>query len=175
MNLYHKISNMAGSMMTWGHVIWIFFPIPFFCFLLLSVPLGRRIEKFGTNVVGKIFFTRVSVGPFHVRLVNVFLGASLLIFGVACRSIQAGFGSAHVPCSGTSCPYHTGETMWYRRASRFRAERNFWLSLFTLVLWILVYNIFTLKEQIIKLRGDLETIRSDGYQSTKDGGGKKKN
>ena len=86
--------------MTWGHVIWIFFPIPFFCFLLLSVPLGRRIEKFGTNVVGKIFFTRVSVGPFHVRLVNVFLGASLLIFGVACRSIQAGFGSAHVPCSG---------------------------------------------------------------------------
>ena len=48
--------------------------------------------------------------------------------------------------------------MWYRRASRYRAERNFWLSLFTLVLWLLVYNIYALKEKIIKLRGDLETI-----------------
>ena len=47
--------------------------------------------------------------------------------------------------------------MWYRRASRYRAERNFWLSLFTLVLWLLVYNIYALKEKI-KLRGDLETI-----------------
>ena len=37
-------------------------------------------------------------------------------------------------------------------------ERNFWLSLFTLVLWLLVYNIYALKEKIIKLRGDLETI-----------------
>lgn len=161
-------------MMTWGHMIWIFFPIPFFCLLLLSVPF-RKIERFGTNLVGKIFFTRVSVGPFYVRLVNVFLGASLIIFSVACRSIQMGFGSAHVPCSGTSCPFHTGETMWYRRASRFRAERNFWLSLFTLVLWILVYNIYSLKEQIVKLRGDLETIQSDGYQQLpKDGVDKKK-
>ena len=57
--------------------------------------------------------------------------------------------------------------MWYRRASRFRAERNFWLSLFTLVLWILVYNIYSLKEQIVQLRGDLETIQSDGYQQPK--------
>ena len=37
-------------------------------------------------------------------------------------------------------------------------ERNFWLSLFTLVLWLLVYNIYALKEKIIKLRGDLEVI-----------------
>lgn len=54
--------------------------------------------------------------------------------------------------------------MWYRRASRYRAERNFWLSLFTLVLWILVYKVYTLKEQIVQLRGSLEAIRSDGYQ-----------
>lgn len=177
--------------MTWGHMIWIFFPIPVFCLILLSMPSYRRIERVGTKLVGNIFFTRISVGPLYIRLVYVFIGASLLIFGVACRSIQMGFGSAHVPCSGwvfdccdvllslclkfliisiyaytlhyiwiirTSCPFHTGETMWYRRASRYRAERNFWLSLFTLVLWLLVYNIYALKEKIIKLRGDLETI-----------------
>lgn len=42
--------------------------------------------------------------------------------------------------------------MWYRRASRYRAERNFWLSLFTLVLWLLVYKIYALNDQIVKLK-----------------------
>ncbi len=42
--------------------------------------------------------------------------------------------------------------MWYRRASRYRAERNFWLSLFTLVLWLLVYKIYSLNDQIMKLK-----------------------
>lgn len=97
---YDQLSKMAGSMMTWGHMIWIFFPIPVFCLILLSMPSYRRIERVGTKLVGKIFFTRISVGPLYIRLVYVFIGASLLIFGVACRSIQMGFGSAHVPCSG---------------------------------------------------------------------------
>ncbi|KAL3758368.1 hypothetical protein ACHAWU_005038 [Discostella pseudostelligera] len=163
----------GGSMMTWGHIIWIFFPIPLICLILLSLPNYRKLEQWGTTLVGKIFFTRVSVGLLYIRLVHVFIGASLLVFGVACRSIQLGFSSAHVPCSGTSCPFHSGETMWYRRASRYRAERNFWLSLFTLVLWLLVYSIFSLKKQIVKLRGDLETIQSDGMK-TKKGGDKKK-
>jgi len=62
--------------------------------------------------------------------------------------------------------------MWYRKASRFRAERNFWLSLFTLVLWLLVYNIYSLKRQIVQLRGNLDAISSDGYK-TKEGSSKK--
>ena len=41
------------------------------------------------------------------------------------------------------------------------------------MLWILVYNIYSLKEQLVKLRGDLETIRSDGYK-VKNGSDKKK-
>jgi len=149
-------------MMTWGHMIWIFFPIPLFCLILLSMPLPQKFEKFGPKLVGKIFFTRVSVGLLYIRLVYVFIGASVLIFTMASRTIQVGFGSAHIPCSGNHCPFHTGETMWYRKAARFRAERNFWLSLFTLVLWLLVYNIYSLKLQIVQLRGDLKTISSDG-------------
>ena len=57
--------------------------------------------------------------------------------------------------------------MWYRRATRYRAERNFWLSLFTLVLWLLVLNIYSLKQQIVKLRGELEAITSDGHKPQK--------
>ena len=63
--------------------------------------------------------------------------------------------------------------MWYRRATRYRAERNFWLSLFTLVLWLLVLNIYSLKQQIVKLRGELEAIASDGYSKQKNERSKK--
>eukprot|EP00585_Thalassiosira_rotula_P006899 CAMPEP_0196144180 /NCGR_PEP_ID=MMETSP0910-20130528/15403_1 /TAXON_ID=49265 /ORGANISM="Thalassiosira rotula, Strain GSO102" /LENGTH=66 /DNA_ID=CAMNT_0041405775 /DNA_START=466 /DNA_END=666 /DNA_ORIENTATION=+ len=58
--------------------------------------------------------------------------------------------------------------MWYRKSRRFRAERNFWLSLFTLVLWLLVLNIYALKKKIVRLKADLKTISSDGYK-TQDG------
>ncbi|KAL7543642.1 hypothetical protein ACHAWF_007436 [Thalassiosira exigua] len=160
-----------GSMMTWGHMIWIFFPLPLFCLLLLlAVPI-ERVEKYGTSLVGKIFFTRVTVGPAHLSLVHFFIAASMLIFGMASRTIHEGFGGTHVPCTSTSCPFHSGETMWYRRASRHRAERNFWLSLFTLVLWMLVYNIYALKERIVRLRGELKAIKSDGHGGRSSGGG----
>jgi len=155
--IIEQLSKMAGSMMTWGHMIWIFFPLPLFCLLLLSMPTYRG-EKFGTKLVDKIFFTKVSIGPVYIRLVHVFIIASLLIFSIACRSIQMGFGSAHVPCSGNSCPFHSGETLWYRKANRYRAERNWWLSLFTLVLWLLVYRLYKMKEVIIQLREDLDKI-----------------
>jgi len=69
----------------------------------------------------------------------------------------------------SSCPYHGGETMWYRRASRYRAERNFWLSLFTLVLWLLVYKIYSLNDQIMKLKqGNGDGKKTNKSNSDKD-------
>jgi hypothetical protein len=55
--------------------------------------------------------------------------------------------------------------MWYRKASRYRAERNFWLSLFTLVLWLLVYKMYSLKETIVKLKAKMADS-SNGQQKT---------
>lgn len=149
-----------GSMMTWGHMLWIFFPIPLFCLLLLTVPSSvSEFEKSGTGLVGRIFFTRAR----GVRLAHVFIGASALIFFAASRTVQGGFDGLDVPpCSGTSC-----EATWYRRASRYRAERNFWLSLFTLVLWLLVFKIYELKEQIVVLRGGAGTTSLDKLKKEK--------
>ena len=59
--------------------------------------------------------------------------------------------------------------MWYRRASRYRAERNFWLSLFTLVLWLLVYKIYSLNDQIMKLKqGNGDGKKTNKSNSDKD-------
>lgn len=89
-------STMISIQMTWGHMIWVFLPLPLISLLLLTI----LPQSFGTRLVQKIFFTRISIGPWHTRLVWVFVGASLIIFSMAARTIQMGFASAHVPCSG---------------------------------------------------------------------------
>ena len=167
--------------MTWGHMIWIFFPIPVFCLILLSIlpsrrrsrdndggdgyyymaPRYRKFEQWGTDIVGKIFFTPVSFGPISIDLITFFSCASLLICVLATRSVMLGFNSSTTPCTGMTCSYHSGETLWYRKASRYRAERNFWLSLFTLVLWLLVYLIYKLKREIVCLRTAATSITED--------------
>jgi hypothetical protein len=81
-------------------MIWIFFPIPVFCLVLLAMPWPPKVEKVCTDLVGSIFFTRVSVGVLYIRLVWVFVGASMLLLSIATRTLRYGFGSAHVPCSG---------------------------------------------------------------------------
>jgi hypothetical protein len=58
--------------------------------------------------------------------------------------------------------------MWYRRASRYRAERNFWLSLFTLVLWLLVYDIYSLKRQIVNLRSNAANTADGGVMTSEE-------
>eukprot|EP00970_Alexandrium_tamarense_P010332 scaffold2071_cov190-Alexandrium_tamarense.AAC.24 len=174
MQSFHPHQFNTSFSTSYSHMIWIFFPIPVFCLVLLAMPWPPKVEKVCTDLVGSIFFTRVSVGVLYIRLVWVFVGASMLLLSIATRTLRYGFGSAHVPCSGTSCPFHTGETMWYRRASRYRAERNFWLSLFTIVLWLLVYKIYALKKKIMMLREDISTIRNDGYKQTHSSSDKKK-
>jgi hypothetical protein len=84
------------ALMTWGHMIWVFMPIPLISLVLLSVLPGG----FGTRLVQQIFFTKISFGHFHTRLVWLFIAASFIIFSMAARTIQMGFASAHVPCSG---------------------------------------------------------------------------
>jgi len=141
--------------LTWGHMIWIYMPLPLVCLLLLALPLPQSLERLGTRAVGSLFFSRVSIGPMEVALVHLFIFTSFLICMMATRTINAGFGNAHVPCGSGSCPFHSGETLFYRRAARYRAERNFWLSLFTFVLWLLVYKIHALKEQVVQLKSDV--------------------
>ena len=50
--------------------------------------------------------------------------------------------------------------MFFRKAARYRAERNFWLSLFTFVLWLLVYKIHALKEQVVRLKADIANLQA---------------
>ena len=149
----------------WKLLIWTFFPIPLFCLALMSLTWPPRLEERGTALVGKIFLTKIPAGPrgLYVRVLWLFSAISIMVF---IGSVQYLNNIDSVTCP--TCKYH-GENLWYGRAMRFRAERNFWLSLFNAILWFLVSTVYRLRRKTIKLRArvaELEEVVMAG-----DGGG----
>lgn len=138
----------------WNLVIWVFFPIPFLSLVLLSIPGPAGLEKLGNAVVDKIFFSRVSLGPIKLRLLDFFVLLSALIFFSCVQAVS----TKPLPCR--SCRYES-ETYWYKKAMTFRAERNFWLSLFNTFLWFLVWRIHSMKGTIIKKKDEIQTLQAN--------------
>ncbi len=127
--------------MQWATLIWVFFPIPTFCLFLLSFPLPKSLERMGTQAVGSIFFTRIHLGFLRVRLIWLFFTVSVLIFAHTILLVSKKQESAV-----------SGDNLWYRKAQKFRAERNFWLSLFNVSLWLIVYDVYCLKRLVVRLK-----------------------
>lgn len=138
--------------MTWGQLIWVFFPIPIFSLVLLSIPGPRKLEKFGNDLVHRIFFTKISLGSIYITLFHLFILSGLVIFANSVHQVKLGAAGFH--CH--SCRYEA-ETYWYKKAMKFRCERNFWLSLFNVILWFLVWRIHNLKGRVIRMK---EAIRN---------------
>lgn len=138
--------------MSWGQLIWVFFPIPVTSLFLLSIPGPKKLEKMGNDAVHKLFFTKVAVGKYHIRVFHLFFISSLILFINSALKLNG--GTHGFTCH--SCRYEA-ETYWYKKAMKFRTERNFWLSLFNLFLWFLVSRIHNLKGKIIQMR---ETVRN---------------
>eukprot|EP00565_Helicotheca_tamesis_P003288 CAMPEP_0185730032 /NCGR_PEP_ID=MMETSP1171-20130828/8165_1 /TAXON_ID=374046 /ORGANISM="Helicotheca tamensis, Strain CCMP826" /LENGTH=184 /DNA_ID=CAMNT_0028399005 /DNA_START=93 /DNA_END=647 /DNA_ORIENTATION=+ len=135
----------------WGQLIWVFFPIPILSLFLLSVPYPPALEKLGANIVHRIFFTRINIGPLRIQLLWFFFLTSAIIFANAVNVLQ----QEHA-CK--TCTYPE-EITWYKRAMKFRKERNFWLSLFNVALWYLVFVVYNLKKKILKLQEQIKEIK----------------
>jgi len=147
-----SITYIQINMGVWGQLIWVFFPIPILSLFLLSVSYPQSLEKVGTNIVHKIFFTKINLGPLRVQLLWLFFFCSVVIFANTVRMLQ-------VASMCETCVY-AGEVTWYKRAMKFRKERNFWLSLFNMVLWYLVYVVYGLKKKILKLKEHIKEIQA---------------
>jgi len=139
--------------LSWGQLIYVFFPIPVFCLALLSLAWPRSLERAGSRIVSKIFFTEVRAGPVHIKLLYLFIALSVAIFAGTVRTLHAGAK----PCK--TCVY-AGETLWYGKAMKFRAERNFWLSLFNVILWMLVWTVHRDRKKILSLKDRVLELES---------------
>jgi len=81
---------------------------------------------------------------------------SLLIFANTVQKINVGIDGFH--CQ--SCRYET-EIYWYKKAMKFRTERNFWLALFNVILWYLVARIHQLKGTVIRMKDTIRELESE--------------
>jgi len=110
------------------------------------------LEDFGAFVVEKIFFTKIRAGPVRLRLLWIFFMASILVFVSSIQKIN----------QGGVCPNcrFSSETVWYSKALKFRAERNFWLSLFNSFLWVLVWKVYDLKKRILRLKDRIKELEA---------------
>uniref|UniRef100_A0A7S4T419 BAP29/BAP31 transmembrane domain-containing protein n=1 Tax=Ditylum brightwellii TaxID=49249 RepID=A0A7S4T419_9STRA len=145
----------------WAQLIWVFFPIPILSLFLLSASYPPALERLGANIVHRIFFTRINVGPLRIQLLWLFFSISVLIFINTLRILQY-----ETQCK--TC-VHPGEISWYRKAMKFRKERNFWLSLFNVALWYLVLVVYNLKKKILKLKeqiNELKALQSSAEEAT---------
>jgi hypothetical protein len=52
------------------------------------------------------------------------------------------------------------ESIWYEKAILFRAERNFWLALFNLILWFMVWRVYSLKKYGLDLRDRIKALEA---------------
>ena len=125
-----------------------FFPIPSFSLILLSITRPQRLERIGNNIVHSIFFTKLSLGKFHITLFHFFLLAAFSLFGGCTYNIYHAGNDLKV-CK--DCKFEK-EIYWCTKAVKFRDQRNFWLSLFNLLFWFLVFSIHNLKGKVIQLK-----------------------
>lgn len=147
-------------MKPWGLIIWVFFPIPILSLVLLSIPAPARLVKFGNDVVHRIFFTRVTVGPIKVRLLDLFFVSSLVLLASCVHTLTL---NKSIVCS--TCRYES-ETYWYKKAMKFRSERNFWLSLFNTLLWLLVWRLHSLQGAVLKRQDRVRELEAELKNST---------
>lgn len=117
----------------------------------MSFPMPRSIERMGNACVSKLFFTKIPLGFVRVQLLWLFFGSSCFVFANAIYVV------IHKQQQEIAA---VGDNLWYRKAQKFRAERNFWLSLFNAFLWLIVFEIHCLKRLKIKLKGEVSELKT---------------
>jgi hypothetical protein len=135
---------MAGG---WFLAVNVLFPIPFLLLLLLSVPLPARIRARTRDMILRIVDVVLFFKIGGVSIYAVLTSVSIFLFGLT--AWETGNYTAKLKLSlGTNDERGN-------RALKWRSERNFWISLFSLTLWLLLYRIRALMIEIngIKKRG----------------------
>ena len=146
----------GGLFKLWGFLVWILFPIPTFLLLLLTIPLPNfcrgTVLRFTTGLSDFILFRPV-FGFLNVWTICTLL--SLLLTLLCANELQEERYRIHFQDAalfrqqfmgqffGTNVPTTIGE-----KAMKWRYERNFWISLFSFVLWVILFRIHILLKHI---------------------------
>lgn len=125
----------------WLYFVYTLLPLPLISLILLSIPLPSAVKspirKFILKVLDSIIFFQIS-SFFTVYSAAVTL--SILLF------VQCGH-QVHLETKNTLLGAH-GQGHHHDLGRKWRAERNFWISAFSLALWIILFRVRALIKEV---------------------------
>ncbi len=139
---------MAGQ---WFVAVYVLFPVPLVCLLLLCLPLPKQlafVRKYVLFIVDKILFGRLSGGLNLYRVCMVL--SSLLFIGSTWEVVRA---EQRFEASKILIRQEDQKYLCYK----WRADRNFWISFFSLVLWLVLYRVHHMTKELETAYAALKT------------------
>jgi len=104
-------------------------------------------------ITEKILFSRIKVGDTSFTVHSIVLALAGLTFAGACwDTSRAHDRYAIAKAQAANFAKHVDETTL---ANKFRSERNWWLSLFALTLWLIILRVRQIQEHVQQLEGAL--------------------
>lgn len=144
---------------SWGLFVNILFPIPFVSLLLLCIPLplpakwAYKVRKFITIAIDKVLFFQIAG---KISVYQLAVSVSMILF--ALTAWETASTTSRLRASTNSLR----EDKLY--CLKLRYERNFWISMFSLVMWLILYKFqqLTVDNQRYRLAmSENETTKKD--------------
>jgi len=139
-------------MSTWLFLVYFLFPIPFFCLMLLCLPLPDFLIRLRQMIIiftSKVLFSNILGG---VNLYRISVLISSLLFLIS--SYEQTKASSKLSKSQSSVNLDLKEDRL--RGLKWRAERNFWISFMSLVLWLILYRVHAMVVHIDNLKKEIK-------------------
>jgi Bap31/Bap29 transmembrane region len=127
---------------SWHIAVNLLLPLPLLVLLLLSIPLPTFLSKtgirgFALKIVDAVIFIKIYGG------VTVYALATAISTGLFLITAHEVYHANHKQRSAI----HVTEKEQFK-CIRWRLERNFWISLLSLILWVVLYRFRTLIKEI---------------------------
>lgn len=130
---------------SWAFLVDVMFPIPFITLFLLSCPLPHdisiRVRKLLLKIVDSILFFKIGGA---VSIYSLLTTISVITFGISVGEMNGVYRRQSQPTSA-----YSEERL---RCLKWRQERNFWISLFSLTLWIVLFRFYAITQELQSLQ-----------------------
>lgn len=128
----------------WAVLVNLLFPIPFVFLLLLCIPLptafgGKTLRRIILTIVDKVLFTKI-LGAVNLYQFSTLLSCILFVL----TAIETSKASSKYIAASDAVELKE-ERM---RCNKWRAERNFWISLMSTTLWIIMYRFHAMAKEL---------------------------
>ena len=146
---------------SWNIAVNALFPLPLLVLFLLSIPLPTFLSKTGIRtgllkILDSVIFIRIYG---DVTVYSFATGLSTILFFLTTHEV---FHASQKQRAAV----HVIEREQFK-CVRWRLERNFWISLLSVILWVILYRVRALIKEIEEGRQINESLKAQLEKDTK--------